>query len=70
MFSDSNIPESDILRFNPQKCDHLVCSQHAFHVVMGLLFPQFHILCLILIMYITNNTCIYNICKQNQTFNI
>lgn len=39
MFSDSNIPESDILRFNPQKCDHLVCSQHAFHVVMGLLFP-------------------------------
>lgn len=41
MFSDSNIPESDILHFNPQKCDHLVCSQHAFHVVMGLLFPQF-----------------------------
>lgn len=44
MISDSIIPESDILCFNPQICDHLVSSQHAFHVVMGLLCPQFHIL--------------------------
>lgn len=44
MFSDSIIPESDRLCFIPQKSDHLIRSQHAFHVVMGLLFPQFYFL--------------------------